>query len=242
MSSLLLALPIVLAQVVPPPAAAPPPTWQPPQPPLQAQPPQQAQSPQQAQPPPQQADYALPMNPADDDVVDWFVRMDIGVGTRGLSGNSALLSELGYSSAKMWMTIDGAWMFSERVGAGLWMGLNRRFADDDDGLKRGLNVVSYFVAAQLPLLLAGNRYWAFHATPRVGYATGTITLSDFGGDTSAEFQHTGAFGGALSFQSFYAHLGASIALMHMPTGAPGPLGRDMDYGGFYFSFSGTIDG
>jgi hypothetical protein len=226
MSTLLAALPIVLAQAAPPGPTwdnpAPPPTWNNPTPtgPMQPAPPDVSD---------------------DDEVVDWFVRLDIGVGPRGLSENSALLSDMGYGDAKMWITMDGAWMFHERVGAGLWLGLNRRSGGAESSDQRGVEVVSWFIGAELPILLAGNRAWALQLTPRAGYATGRIHFTNFSGNSAGLFQHTGTFGGAFSFQSFLAHFGASIALMHSPAGPPGKYGRNMDYGGFYFSLNGTID-
>lgn len=181
-----------------------------------------------------------PVSPApEDDVVDWFVRLDVGFGPRGFSENSALLSDLGYGDLKIWTTMDGAWMFHERVGAGLFMGLNKRFSRDDDAVHNNLSVVSYFVGVQLPVLLAGNRYWAFHVTPRGGFAAGRVALE---GPPASEFQHTGTFGAAVSFHSFFAHTGASVAFMRTPTGPPGEVGRDMDYGGVYFTIAGSIDG
>ncbi len=188
--------------------------------------------------PPVDAPRAPPVAEERDEVVDWFVKLDIGVGTRGFSENSALLSDLGYGDAKLWMTMDGAWMFHEHVGAGVFMGLNKRFSGDEDGPPQ-VSVVSYFVGVELPVLLAGNRYWAFHVTPRGGFAAGTVRLS---GQPASQFQHTGTFGAAVSFHSFFAHTGASVVFMRTPAGPPGEVGRDMDYGGLYFTIAGSIDG
>jgi hypothetical protein len=169
--------------------------------------------------------------------VTWWARFELGFGTYGFAENNALIQEMGYGGVKVWSTIDVAWMFHRRVGAGLLLGMNRLSSQPDNA--PDLNVASYFVAAQLPILLAGNRTWAFYVAPRGGYAAADL---DFDNEQPTDLQHTGTFGGAVSFQSFEYHLGSSIGFMHTPTGALGELGRSMDFGGLYFTLGGTIDG
>jgi hypothetical protein len=171
--------------------------------------------------------------------VSWFVRIDLGLGPRGFAENNALLEQVGYGGVKMWATLDGAWMFHRHVGAGLWMGMNRLSSTPQNNPIGRLNEVSYFIGGQLPILLWGARAYAFHATPRVAFASGQLDIAEGEG---AAFQHTGMFGGALSFQSFSYHVGSSISLMHAPAGEPGEIGRGHDYGGLYFTISGTLDG
>ncbi len=167
----------------------------------------------------------------------WWARFELGFGTYGFAENNAILSDMGYAGAKMWATIDAAYMFHRHVGAGLLIGMNRRSSEPDS--TPALNVASYFVAAELPILLAGNRLWAFYVTPRGGYAAAELELDN---DIASELLHTGTFGGAVSFQSFKYHLGSSIGFMHTPTGPLGDTGRSMDFGGLYFTVGGTIDG
>jgi len=192
-------------------------------------------------PPPARRPPASPPEPE----VTWFARLELGAGTHGFAENNTLLSEIGYAGVKMWATMDAAWMFHRRVGAGLFLGMNRR-SSRPGGQGQDLNVASYFVAVELPILLAGNRGWAFHLTPRGGYAGAKTEIDN---NVDVALQHTGTFGGAVSFQSFALHLGTSVGFMRTPTGPPGEncdttpcAGRDMDYGGFYFTLGGTIDG
>lgn len=218
----------------PPPGAPPgstPPTWHPPtwnQPYWQAPPP-----PVPFQPPAQQR----PLAPVKEREVTWWARFELGFGTYGFSESSQLLSEMGYAGLKTWATIDAAWMFHRRVGGGLLVGMNRRSSQPEAA--PNLNVTSYFVTAEIPILLGGNRVWAFYLTPRGGYAAADLELDN---DVSTDLQHTGTFGGALSFQSFAYHLGSSIGFMHTPTGPLGDAGRSMDFGGLYFTLGTTIDG
>jgi hypothetical protein len=175
----------------------------------------------------------------------------MGLGPPGFSENNVLLDEVGFGGVKMWFTLDSAWMFHRRVGAGLWMGMNRRASDR--GCNQGgqftfigvscspshLNEVAYFIGAQLPILLWGERAYSFHLTPRGGFLAGQLELDD---DEDAPFQNTGIVGGAVSFQSFTYHIGSSISFMHAPSSAPGELGRGHDYGGLYFTLSTSLDG
>jgi hypothetical protein len=170
--------------------------------------------------------------------VRWFVRMELGLGPRGFAENNALLEDSGYRGVKFWVTLDAAYMFHRHVGAGLWLGMNRR-SSQPGGSSARLNEAAYFIGAQLPILLWGRRAYAFHATPRVAFLGGQLELDD---DENAPFQMTAIFGGALSFQSFTYHLGSSIGFLHAPAGAPGELGRGHDYGGLYFTLGGTLDG
>lgn len=233
-----------------PPSSAPPPTAAPPtaapQPPLGPPPATQPATPPtwnqpywQAPPPavPYQPPAQRPPPPVEEREVTWWARFELGFGTYGFSENSELLTQMGYAGLKTWATIDAAWMFHRRIGGGLLVGMNRRSSQPESA--PDLNVASYFVTAQIPILLGGNRVWAFYVTPRGGYAAADL---EFDNDVSTELQHTGTFGGALSFQSFKYHLGSSVGFMHTPTGALGDAGRSMDFGGLYFTLGGTIDG
>ncbi len=180
---------------------------------------------------------ANPLASTIDRDVTWWARFELGFGTYGFAENNTLLTEMGYAGVKMWTTLDVAWMFHRRVGAGLLLGMNRRSSQPENA--PALNVASYFIAAEIPIYLAGNRVWAFYVTPRGGYAA--IDL-EFDNDTPTDLQHTGTFGGALSFQSFKYHMGSSIGFMHTPGASSGALGRRMDFGGLYFTLGATIDG
>lgn len=169
--------------------------------------------------------------------VHWWARFEMGAGTYGFGPSNALFTELGYGGVKLWTTMDVAWMFHDRVGAGVLIGMNRRSSQPDNA--PALNVASYFVTAQLPIRLAGDRLWAFYLTPRGGYAVGD---QEFDNDTPTVINHMVTFGGALSFQSFAYHLGGSVAWMHTPAEAQGELGRSIDFGGLYFMLGATIDG
>jgi hypothetical protein len=176
--------------------------------------------------------------PAEEERVTWFARLELGLGSQGFSENSSLLNEMGYGGVKMWVTIDGAWMFHERVGAGLLLGMNRQSSQPENSTP-SLDVVSYFACVEVPILLVGNRSWAFYLTPRGGYAGADI---EFDNDREADLLHTGTFGGAFTFSSFRYHIGATLGFMRTPTGAPGEAGRPMDFGGIYGAIAGTIDG
>lgn len=216
-----------------PPAGPPPPAMGPTTPPTWNQPYWQAPPP----PVPVQPPVQRPLAPVKEREVTWWARFELGFGTYGFSENNELLTQMGYAGLKTWATIDAAWMFHHRVGGGLLIGMNRRSSQPE--ATSNLNVASYFVTAQIPILLGGNRVWAFYVTPRGGYAAADL---EFEYDVSSELQHTGTFGGALSFQSFQYHLGSSIGFMHTPTGRLGEVGRSMDFGGLYFTLGGTIDG
>ena len=179
---------------------------------------------------------ALPSGGQGEDV-GLFARLNLGLGPPGLSGNTSLLRTEGYGGIKLWTTLDAAYMFHRHVGAGVWFGLNRRASAPEIG--PSLNEVSYFVAAQAPIMIVGSRAFALHVTPRIGYAAGKVEL-----DTAAEsdFQHSVIWGGAIDAISFKYHVTGGIALMRAETGPPGEAGRDHDYGGFYVTLGATIDG
>ncbi len=159
------------------------------------------------------------------------------MGTAGFSEHNSLLSTAGYGGVKMWFTLDGAYMLHRRFGLGLWTGLNLRSSFPNRG--PSLSESAYFVGVQAPVLLVGKRAYSLHITPRLGFASGQLELDN---DKDAKFQNTAMFGAAVSFTSFTYHIGGSVSLMRAPTGPPGELGRDHDYGGFYVSLGGTIDG
>lgn len=188
-----------------------------------------------AQPTPPEVEQ--PDAAAEQDDVGFFARLNLGFGTPGFSGNTSLLSTEGYSGFKLWTTLDMAYMFHRRIGAGVWFGLNRRASAPDVG--PALNESAYFVAAEAPIVLVGSRTFALHVTPRLGYAAGKVEV-----DTAADgvFQHAFMWGGAIDAITFKYHMCGGIALMRAETGPPGEAGRDHDYGGFYVTLGGTIDG
>ena len=143
--------------------------------------------------------------------VTWFGRLELGFGSFGFSETSSILSDLGYAGAKMWVTLDFAYMFHRHIGVGLWVGMNRR-ASHPEGVP-ALGATSYFLCAEVPILLGGNRSWAFHLTPRGGYAAADLRI---GNGVSGSLEHTGTFGGAVSFQSFEYHLGGAWASCTRP--------------------------
>jgi hypothetical protein len=166
-----------------------------------------------------------------------FVRLELGLGPAGFSENTALLDDMGYGGVKLWTTLDGAYMFHPNVGAGLWMGLNRRGASPQG--RASLNEVAYFIGAQLPVKLVGKRALALHLTPRAGFASGDVTI-----DNGIESEAQGAFiwGGGLNLNSFKYHIGGGVSLMRAVREIQSPLALDHDYGGLYFHFGGTVDG
>jgi hypothetical protein len=170
--------------------------------------------------------------------VHWFARLEIGFGGPGLQENNNLLNDLGYGRAKMWAMLDAAYMFHRRIGAGIFMGMNRR-SSQPGGQTVDLNAYGLFFGAEAPIMIWGKRAYAFHLTPRVGYLNGTVQI---GNGIEPESQHAPIFGAAASFQSFTYHLGASLGWMFAPAGSPGELGRDHDFGGIYGALGGTIDG
>jgi hypothetical protein len=180
------------------------------------------------------------------DEVSWFARLELGLGTRGFAENNSLLDEVGYASAKMWASMDVAWMAHRHIGVGLWMGMNRRSSGSSNFATRGLNATSYFIGGEAPILLWGKRAYAFHVTPRLGFLSGQLDITQdtdlTGEEEASEFQNTAIFGGAVGFHTFTYHLGVNIGFLHAPAESPGELGRNHDYGGLYFSLGGTIDG
>lgn len=133
-------------------------------------------------------------------------------------------------------------MFGKRLGFGAFMSMSHRGSSTESGPT--LHSTGYFVGPELPIVLAGNRRWTFHATPRVGYANVATSVTFAGSNgSSPDRQSTGVVGGALNFQSFEYHMGVSVGFMHAPAGAPdGSIARTMDYGGLYFAVGGSIDG
>jgi hypothetical protein len=216
---------VVLLQVAPPPmppAGAPPPTWAPPPAPA---------PPRELQPP-------LPTR----EEVTWFWRLELGVGSPGLSRNASLLGEVGYPKVKFWATTDVAWMFHRHVGAGLFLAVSRRWgqASERSGGQGSLDDVGWFLGAEVPILLWGTRAYAFQLTPRGGWSAGHVEIDN---RADAELAHGGFVGGALSFQTFTYHLGSSIGFLHsVPEPVLGELGGGHDFGGIYVTLGGTIDG
>ena len=209
-------------------------------------------------PPGASAPPAAPDIAPDREEVHWFARIGIGLGPRGMASNNALLDAIGYPSVKMWAELDGAYMFHRRIGVGLWMGMNRRSSQPKQtnpntqppcittpcptfSVEQGarLNAVSYFIGAEVPILLWGPRDYAFELVPRGGFLSGQLEIDN---EEDAPFQKTGIFGGALTFNSFTYHVGASVAYTYAPVSSLSQLGRTHDYGGFYFMLQGSIDG
>jgi len=117
------------------------------------------------------------------------------------------------------------------------MGMNHRRASPELG--PGLQAATYFLAGQAPIRIVGSRRLMLHATPRIGFASGKIEI---GTATESEFQHTLIWGGALELTTFRYHLSGGIALMRAQAGTTGEVGGDHDYGGFFATLGGTIDG
>ncbi|MFP6686729.1 MAG: hypothetical protein VB934_18555 [Polyangiaceae bacterium] len=167
----------------------------------------------------------------------FFVRIDLGFGTRGFSENDTLLAESGFGGLKLWSTLDGAYMIHPRVGAGLWMGLNRRLAEPDESAR--LHEVAYFIAGQAPIHLWGDSLLSLQVAPRLGFATGMLEL---GGDGGGHFDSGVMWGLGASAMSFDYHLSATASFMRAQAGPPGLLGGDHDFGGLYFAIGGLIGG
>jgi len=200
-------------------------------------PPPAGPEPESAQPPP----------PEEEREMKWFARFEMDFGGRGLLENNRLLTEVGYSSFKLWAQFDGAYMVHPRVGVGGFLGMNRR-ASDPGGLTRGLNTYSFYLGAQAPIHLWGERAYTFQFTPRLGFLGGAVTsddddFDDFNdGSNDSRAQYTAIFGGVVSFQSFTYHMGVSAGLLFAPAGRPGEAGRPHDFGGLFLGINTTLDG
>lgn len=166
--------------------------------------------------------------------IRWFVRASFVWGPASFfSAQLDALRKLGYRGFNLGGYIDGAYFVSEGVGLGLFGGY---VGSRDDGLLGELTQESLFVGGQLPLRL-GTRGFSVLATPRLGFATGEVTLR---GD--APNRQAFAFGGDLGFVSFSTHVGASIGMLYAGTSAGPGLRPSHDLGSFYFSISGLLDG
>ncbi len=193
----------------------------------------------------------------------WFARVTVGLGPPGFSENAVLLREQGHAPVKLWAAFDGAYAVHSRVGVGVWAGLSRgasRHAGSAYGIYpsgASLNEVGYYVAAQAPVRVWGDRDLALELVPRVGYAAGRLSWNLEADESDspsvsgssrearrleAPMQHTAIFGAAVTLTSYAYHLGLDTGLVFAPVGAPGELGQSHDFGGFYFAFGGTIDG
>lgn len=168
-----------------------------------------------------------------------FGRLELGLGTHGFSANTSLLSDVGYGGVKFWATVDGAYMFHEHIGAGIWLGLNRRTAGPTLG--PDLEETTFFIGAQAPILIFGARLFALHVVPRVGFASGQIELDDANG-VDAEYQNAVIWGGGITATTFKYHLGTTMGLLRAVVDPPGEAGRDHDFGGLYWTLGGTFDG
>jgi hypothetical protein len=167
--------------------------------------------------------------------VTWFARLELGLGTPGFSEESELLKLEGYGGAKLWVLVDGGYLFHPKLGIGAWGGF-ARWSSSPSERAPALNEMAYFVGGEVPIKL-GSRAISFVAAPRIGFCSGQVEI---GGD--APFQSAFAFGAEIGVASFKYHVGGSLGILRAPVSPPGELGRDHDFGGFYVVIGGLIDG
>ena len=205
------------------------PPWSPPgYPPLQTRP----YVASYAEAAPRRAAIQKPAAP--DAVVSWYLRLHLGVGPMACSAETSILHLEGYSGAKLWAMVDGAYLFDPHVGAGAFVMASHLSSAP-------LNAPSFaetdlFVGAGLPIKV-GSRSLSFVLTPRAGYAAGRL---DLGG--SSGFQSAFAWGGDISLTTFRYHLSALLGYLRAAGDPGGAAGLTHDFGGLYAALGGTIDG
>jgi hypothetical protein len=169
-----------------------------------------------------------------DAVVSWYLRFHLGVGPMAFSAETSTLRLEGYSGAKLWAMVDGAYLFDPHVGAGAFVIASHLSSAPPNA--PSFAETDLFVGAGLPIKL-GSRSLSCVLTPRVGYAAGRLTLSG-----SSGFQSAVAGGGDISLTTFRYHLSALVGYLRAAGDPGGAAGRTHDFGGLYAALGGSIDG